>query len=354
MLKVAIALVPLVAWSSGLAAQEVRTEPGGPLFQSHEVLSLTIEGPLKSVFKERGQESSYHPGLLILVDAAGDTARLEIEIKTRGKNRLQRSVCSFPPLRVRFPSQSSARTPFAGQKTLKLVTHCRDRDEYEQYVIKEYLAYRTFNVLTELSFRVRLAHITYVDTDDGRRSETRYAFFIEHEERMAERNGWKALQIPAVAPHEVDRRQTALVDVFQYLIGHTDYSAFMAESDEDECCHNVKLIGTPVGPVFPVPYDFDGTGLVDARYAVPDERFGSRSVRERFFRGFCMFRDDVVAVLPLFRERREAIYALVEREATLAEKVRERAIDYYDEFYDVLSNEKRVERELVKECRPLP
>ena len=77
-------------------------------------------------------------------------------------------------------------TVFDGQNGIKLVSHCRDRDDDEQDVLKEY---RTFNLLTDESFRVRLARITYVDGEDDDDPVVRYAFFIEEAEAMAERLG---------------------------------------------------------------------------------------------------------------------------------------------------------------------
>ncbi len=322
-----------------------------PLFQSHDRLTLTIEAPLGTIFREREQESSYHPAVLIVGDSSGAVTRLDIQLKTRGNNRLQRSVCAFPPLRVRFPRDRTAGTVFRGQDRLKLVTHCQNRREYEQYVVLEYLIYRTFNLFTEASFRVRGAQITYVDTGAGGKRVTKQAFFIEEEERMAARNGWEILRVPGVAPQEVDPLQMSLVDVFQYMIGHTDYSAFVSESGRDECCHNVKLIGTPAGPVLPVPYDFDGSGVVSARYAVPDRRFGRRSVRDRVFRGGCLFRESVAEVLPIFRERQEDVYSLYRAESALQANVIERTLDYFDDFYVVLADSKKVDREFMKSCR---
>ena len=50
---------------------------------------------------------------------------------------------------------------FAGQKQLKLVTHCKRSRAFQQYVLLEYSAYRMYNLLTPQSFRARLANIDY-------------------------------------------------------------------------------------------------------------------------------------------------------------------------------------------------
>jgi hypothetical protein len=324
-----------------------------PLFSSHEVLELTIEAPFETVFKERGQESTDHPALLRYWAADGSRDSVPIEVKTRGKFRLQRSTCNFPPIRVDFPRGDVENTIFQGQNHLKLVTHCQNgRDEYEQQVILEYLVYRMLHVLTERTALTRLAHITYVDTDDDDLdSLTRYAFFIEDEEMVAARNGVSLLEVPQVSPWNYDQRQLILIDVFQYMIGNTDWDAYSKSEDQERCCHNQWVIGEPAGPVYPVPYDFDWSGLVDRRYAKPDPSLRIRDVRERQFRGVCRAREDIEAVLPLFVEKQAEIYDLFRNQPLLEERYVERSLDFLDDFYEIINDPKKVESRMLRDCR---
>lgn len=118
--------------------------------------------------------------------------RREVQIRPRGKFRLQRSTCSFPNIRLDFKKNQVENTVFQDQDRLKLVAHCQtNREEYQQQTLLDYLIYRSLNLLTDPSFRVRLAQITYVDTEEDDAPLTRYAFFIEDEDRMADRNGWR-------------------------------------------------------------------------------------------------------------------------------------------------------------------
>jgi len=352
-----IFLLPLaLVYGTALAAQDADSVEKGAnqiLFESSDVLELTIEAPLKTIFKEREQESSYHPGVMVLESTDGSRARLEIQVKTRGKFRLDRRNCGFPPLRIKFKSKQVENTVFEGQDRLKLVTHCQDkRDEYEQYVLLEYLVYRTYNLFTDLSFRVRLARINYVDTDGDRDPITKYAFFIEDEELMAARNGWDLLPVPAVSPFDYDHGQLNLVEVFQFLVGNTDWDAFSRAPDETECCHNIKVVGNAQGPVFPVPYDFDWTGLVSARYAKPDPSLSIHSVRQRLYRGVCVTGDQLGSTLPVFEGQKEAIYGLYENQDGLEEKQVKQAVEYLDDFYEIIADPKKVDREMRDECRP--
>jgi len=349
-----LVLIALVNGTALTAQDTDPTEKGANqiLFESQDLLTLTIEAPLETIFKERKQESSYYPGAVILENADGSRVRLDVEVKTRGKFRLDRRNCGFPPLRINFKTEQVENTVFAGQNKLKLVTHCQDkRDEYEQYVLLEYLVYRTHNLLTDMSFRVRLARINYVDTDEDRDPITKYAFFIEDDELMAARNGWDLLAVPMVSPFDYEPNQLNLVEVFQFLVGNTDWDSVSGPSDETECCHNLKVIGNMAGPVFPVPYDFDWTGMVSARYAKPDPKLSIRTVRQRLYRGVCLPGDQLVATIPEFQQRKERIYRLFQSQDGLEEKQLERAIEYLDEFYEIIQDPKKVEREMHDRCR---
>ncbi len=356
---VALLLWPLaaVAQQPEPAAEPIDTDV--PLFAAEDPLEITIEAPLKSIMKQRKQESDEMPATVTVRGPGGEEIHLPVEIRTRGKARLSKRVCKFPPLRLNFPTDSVVGTVFEGQDKLKLVTHCQEgRDEYEQYVLLEYLVYRTYRLFTDMCFRVRLARITYRNTEEDQEPVTRYGFLIEDEDMMAARVGWQYLELPAVPPPALDPENLALVEIFQYFIGNTDYSAFMREPEKTECCHNTKPVGTPTGPVYSIPYDFDLSGLLNTRYANRLyrgnlEKMGIRSVRERLYRGWCDSRPYVPAVLQQFREKREDIYALYRTQPGLDPELLEETLEYFDKFYEVIDDEQKTKRHIYDKCRQL-
>ena len=323
-----------------------------PLFQSHDILELRLEAPLRSVFRERGEESTDHPSVLQYLGPDGDTVRLDVGVRTRGFFRLQPRVCRFPPLRLNVRTSDMVGTLFEGQDKLKLVTHCQTgRDEYQRYLLHEYLAYRIYNVLTDVSFRVRLARVTYVDTGRDDDPITSWGFLIEDEEMLATRLGWQVLEVPSILPSDMDQRQLSIFELFQFLIANTDWSLYQTEEAREGRFHNTWYVGFPWGPVMPVPYDFDFSGLVNARYAQPASVTGLRSVRERRFWGVCRPPEHIAAVIPLFEERREAIADLVRTLPGLEQRDVEDTIEYIDEFYDIVLDTSRAEREILERCR---
>jgi hypothetical protein len=329
-----------------------RAEVGSvaPLFETDRPLRLELEAPLRSVFRQRRGERTYHPARLIYDETDGERVTLDAEVMLRGKSRADADVCQFPPLELKLPPERVTDTVFGGQHKLRMVTHCQPRSSGEQVLLLEYLVYRTFMLLTDLSYRVRLAHIAYVDTERGGRRTSHYAFFTEGEEAMAARNGWQTLSRKHVPRSQLELNQLSMVEVFQYMVGNTDWSILAPPSDED-CCHNMQLIGTPGSRVIPVPYDFDFAGVVDAPYAAPDPTLRIRSVRTRLYRGLCKHAGYLDRSLDRFRARKEAIYALYRQQEGLDDRQRRRVLRYFDEFYEVIDDPEKLRRELTAKCR---
>jgi len=327
--------------STGIATQTV---PG--LFDAHDLLELTLKANFDTIFKDRGNDRTYHPATLTFLAEESSFVSLDIKIKTRGKTRLRTGNCDFPPLRLNFKKKQVEHTLFANQDKLKLVTHCRtQRQAYEQYLLQEYLAYRVYNLLTDMSFRVRLARITYQDSAGRREPVTRLAFLIEDQEAMVKRNG--AISMEGKKAHQkwMDAEHMVLLAVYQYMIGNTDWSV--------AGLHNIKLIQQVSGIPSPiaVPYDFDYAGVVNAPYAIPAAELGMENVRERLYRGFCRPEVKWPPIFALFNQQREAIYALYQNQPLLDEKQIKSTLEYFDEFYKIINNPRKVKWEILRVCR---
>lgn len=318
--------------------------PPKELFASDEPIRFVLAADFDRLSGDRSQESEERPGRILIRDREGRPVEMDIEIKTRGNFRLKRSTCSLPPLRLDLPSSEPLGTIFDGQDKLKLVTHCRDRDSYRQNVMEEYLAYRIYNQLTDLSFRVQLAEITYVDTSGKEGPLTRMGFLLEDEDALAERTGGLMLEGRGAGPESFHGETIGTMYLFQYLIGNVDWSTVGP--------HNVKILRVEFDH-FPIPYDFDWSGLVDASYAGPNELTVDLhgSVRERVYWGACADHIDYQVVFSRFQEKRGAILGLVDELPELREDGRGEARDYFAEFYRIIDDPDRAQREIVRRCR---
>ena len=310
------------------------------LFDSDDPIEFTLTADWRAVAKDRGTGKRLHPGVLSYRSATGDTVSVNIQLHTRGHYRLR--ICEFPPLKLDFDRTDATQTVFAHQGSLKLVVQCRGSHAYANYLLEEYLIYRTYTLLTPQSFRVRLARATYIDTRAKGAPATRYAFFLEDDDRMARRNHMQVFAQQGIHQEETNFQQMGLVTLFQYLIGNTDWSV-AAE-------HNIVLIRDSAGTVFPVPYDFDWSGVIFTPYAQPDPRLGIRTVRERIYRGTCRTPDDFAPLFAQFNAVKDSIYALYRGQPDLEPKRVEQALGYYDDFYRTINEPRRAKHQLSDGC----
>ena len=321
------------------------TPPRAPdrLFEATEPLDITLKADFGAIAKNRGSDKPNHPGVLSYVTAAGDSVALDVQLHTRGHFRLGR--CQYPPLKVVFNREQTPRTTFAHQGSLKLTVQCRGGQGYANYLLEEYLIYRAYNLLTDRSFRVRLARVSYVDPSAKHAPETRRAFFVEDDDRMARRNTTQVFAEQGVTQDELNFEQTGLAMVFQYMIGNTDFAV--------TALHNIVLIRDSSGVVYPVPYDFDWSGVIWTPYAQPDSRLGIATVRQRLFRGTCRAPEELAPLFARFNARKDTMYALYRGMAAegLEAKRISQALDYYDEFFKTINDPGRTRREFLLACR---
>ncbi|UCG72389.1 MAG: hypothetical protein JSV45_14260 [Chromatiales bacterium] len=315
-----------------------------PLFQSHETLVLTLEAEFSSLRQDRNESTSpYRPAVLSYLSEDGETRSLSLQVKTRGTSRLTRGVdkCSMLLLMLNFRGSDTAGTPFAAQRDVPLVTHCRDRGNFEQYVIREYLAYRSFNLVTDKSLRVRPVRISYVEAG-GKPLTTRHAFVVEHFESMALRLGAENASGKAAAINVKKDFDLGVFYVFQFLIGNTDFSV--------RGPHNVLLLSEPDGRTIAVPYDLDSSGAVNARYAVPDARLKLPGVRMRRYRGFCEPTDVLQQVFDHYLERKDQFYALYDEQEGLTDYSQKKGLNYLDSFFRMLEDSRKIREKISYSC----
>jgi hypothetical protein len=208
-----------------------------PLFSSHEMLEMSIPLDFKTLCRPReNPDCDYQPTVLEYIDEHGQPITLPIEVRIRGGWRSLTKNCSAPLLFVRFDKNKTVDTPFDGQSMLPLTTHCGqglsieaaqnrvNPSQWEQFLLREYLAHLLYNEITDVSIRARLVHMTYPNPHKPGRKITNYAFFTEHFESVAARNGFELLSRHSFDPDKTHLGAANQVALFQYMIGNTDWS----------------------------------------------------------------------------------------------------------------------------------
>jgi len=272
----------------------------------------------------------------------GDSSISE-QIRVIARGNVRRQICYMPPLKLDFHNTTSPK--LYTLNSLKMVCACKPSVDYDQLLLKEYLVYKIYNLLTDKSFRVRLLNIRYENVNGKKKTVLQHAFLIEDVKEVAKRNGCKDLKKLKINSENTDRQQMTLVSIFQYMIGNTDWGVSVN--------HNTVLIQPKdsTSRPFVIPYDFDYCGLVDAEYAVPSEGLDLENVRQRMYRGYSRTLDEVNEVLAMFNKQKEKIYSLINNFQLLTQRNKKEIVQYLDDFYETINNEKQVKYVFIEGAR---
>lgn len=342
------ALVLNLAAASALMAQ---VQAGGPVkkdpyrssrfWESTKPYDLTLTVNLKQLQKDKGDPG---PWRMATVSHGDTTPRThKARVRTRGRSRLK--ICDrFPPIWVDFMKGDVKGTTLQRVNRFKLVSPCKYAPDYERYVIGEYNLYRVHALFTEISHRTRLIRLTVKDSGSGKVAFTKYAFAIEDLEDVAERVGGAKAAIQGLVAEDMHPRQLALMGVLQYMIGNTDFS-YSAK-------HNLEYINRD-GVFYPINFDYDQSGIINAAYAIPDPSLGIAKVTQRVYRGLCVPVDTLKAVIAEIKVKRPQVEALYRDELgkLMGTMASGNALRYLDGFYDEVANERTVQREIISKCR---
>jgi hypothetical protein len=318
-----------------------------PLFAAVDPIEITLTANFNAINKDHNPESTTrYPAVLTVAGADGAPKNIAVKLSARGHFRRMARNCSVVPLRVEFPKDGTAGTPFDGQTTLKLGTGCEDSKEYEQITLREYLPYPMFNLVTPLSFRARLARATYTDEKSKKKSTARYALFIEHENDVARRAEGRIVELPRLVFKDLDDQTLTRMMLFEYMIGNTDMSIW--------ALHNKRLIQLPSRTLIAVPYDFDLAGFVNAPYATPDRRLGLRTVVDRKYRGPCRTTDEFDQAAAAFRAKHADMVALIDSMRDMESATRKDAKEYLEGFFRSIDKPASIKKAFVDGCKAEP
>jgi hypothetical protein len=268
------------------------------------------------------------------------------QIRIIARGHIRKEICYMPPVKLNFHNNTSPK--LYPLNSLKMVLTCYENSNGDQLLLKEYLVYKIYNLITDRSFRVRLLNLRYEDTNPKKKPYTGHAFLIESDKALAKRNNCAELKNTRSHAEYTDRRQMTIVAIFQYMIGNTDFGV--------SANHNIILIqpakDSTARPIV-VPYDFDYAGLVDAYYAVPNEGLDIENVRQRLYRGFSRTEAELNEAIAIFNKQKANIYSLVNGFDLLTEKNRKNIIDYLEEFYKTINNSNQVKNLFIERARKM-
>ena len=301
-----------------------------------KIIDINLKTDIKQLLKKTDNDD-YRPCDISFKDSLAKTIALEAEVKPRGN--IRRSICYYPPLKIRIAKKDLSNMGLRKRyNTFKIVTHCKSGKGGDQLVLKEYLAYKLLNILTDRSFKVQLARLHYEDTKDKVKAITRLGFVIESNDRLEDRMGGTMKDTLNLKPKVLLREQYHLMCLFQYMIGNPDWGIGQL--------HNVKLIVKDSdNSILPIPYDFDYSGLVNASYAIPDPGLGIEKVTDRVFMGLKGGGRNFKKTVQLFLDKEKEIKKYVASFTGFNKSNCKFVNKYIASFYKVLHSHSKMKRE---------
>lgn len=302
-----------------------------PLFQSDEPLNLVLEADLITIINDKSEEPEYTPGLLIQRLEGYEIKAYEIKVRARGNTRRVTDLCDFPPLKFNFKKSQLSNTVFNGQDKLKFVSQCRQEDKFKNYVLEEYLIYKTYNLLTEESYKTRLVNITIKDIKLRVPAIEMTGFLIEDDESLAKRIKAREYKEAVYSQDSCLDSSLDRLSMFQFMIGNTDwYISTKHNTDVFQIKKDNSLI--------PVPFDFDFAGVINTAYARPSKEIPITEVRQRYFKGSCRDIEAYDSTVHIFNDKMEDIYALYNSFDLLPKSVIKKSLRYYTKFYKIMND----------------
>lgn len=313
-----------------------------PLFQDEKPLTARLNYAMSKI-KNSENDTTYFSSVLAYKNEKDGWDSLAITLRARGDFR--RKHCFFPPLRLKIKKNDAKETPFAGNKSLKLVVPCMVAKNSHDLIMKEYLCYQIYKAVTPYSFNTRLVDITLGNVS-GKQTKTYpvLAFFIEDDDLMAKRLDGKVIDSINVRPYQFHDTSAIRHDFFEFMVANTDWSSTFF--------HNIKVIQTASKKYIAIPYDFDMAGVVNAPYSVADESLNITSVRERLYRGFCRSDGLTEFMRAEYIRLEPKIIEVINRfEGSLDPKEFAGVRKYMDEFFTILKDDRKFKQSIAQKCR---
>lgn len=313
------------------------------LFESDDVLKATLKYDITSFIKNKTKGEYLDAELQIFYDENNPVTK-NIRIKARGNFR--RGHCTFPPLFLNFKTDKPDNPMYSNVKKVKIVTHCSASKVSEANVLREFLSYKLYNVITNRSFRVRLLDITYTDTGKKQKNYRAFGFAIEPAEIVVKRNNAVLVESPAIMGGNLVQEDADRAAMFQYMISNTDWRI--------KSGHNTKFMKSMTDitdKVITLPYDFDFSGLVGASYTFPQEWSHTESIYERDYLGYCRDNDgDYQKIIDLYLSKEKEVMQTIAGFNYLSEKDKKEVEKFTAGFFNEIKDSKDFIRKLRNDC----
>ena len=268
----------------------------------------------------------------------------KIDVSLRARGNFRRKNCFFTPIKMKIKKSASNGTIFTGNTSLKMVLPCKNERDNNDNIVKEFIAYKIYEILSPFHFKTRRLSIEFYDkTTRNKKTYLLKGFFIEDDDKLAKRFDSKILD-RKIPPLAMDDFNSVNLSYFNYMIGNTDFSSSHQ--------HNGKLLFYDK-KIIPIPYDFDLTGWVNPSYGKGVINRLGFDFKKRKYIGFKREPKNFDKVRNHYLLLKEKIFILVNSFKSEFDSNYEfdSMLAYLKDFYRILENDKLYYRLLVSQAK---
>ncbi|MDA8762681.1 hypothetical protein N9M92_00470 [Flavobacteriaceae bacterium] len=268
----------------------------------------------------------------------------DLEVSLRARGNFRRSKCYFPPIKMKIKKSKAEGSLFEGNKNLKLVVPCLIQDEKNDNIVQEFIAYKLYEKISPFHFQTRMVEIEFVEIKKNKTIvHNLKGFLIEDDKRVADRFEGKSFE-RYIHPKAMDDMTSIQNTMFQFMIGNTDFSVAYQ--------HNGKLLYVDK-KIYPLPYDFDLCGMVDASYAIVNTKLGINTVKDRKYRGFKRDESMVQEVRDQLLSKKAQFFQIIDDQQPRFELASEfeSTKTFLSSFYEILEDDRDFEKEVIQNMR---
>ena len=335
----------IVFFIIGISSKSIGQSDLDSIFRSADLLSIDLYSDFKGIIDTRwhedsakGGETEYYEAKILYGDE-GNQVEIPLRIKARGQFRRNPQYCKFPPLLLNFKKKEVKGTLFDGQDKVKMVTFCQDQPE----VIKEYVLYKMYNLITDWSFNVRLVNVRYINTPKNKKLYEKIGFLIEEDRKVAKRHDAEIIKKHHF-PFDLEPDNEAKVSMFQFMIGNPDW--YYSTGQNMDIMHPKDTTLLPRA----VPYDFDYSEFVNAAYTkpagVPDEYLAKKKI----FKGMCLSDEKLNEIIEYFNVMKPQFMDIINSNAYLPKYSKKECINYLEDFYTIINTQEMLQTEVLDTC----
>lgn len=330
--------VIFILLNSSLKAQKVFKQDS--LYSNKKPLKIKLNYSNKNLNKNTN-DSTFIKSKLIFFEKK---INKEIQVSLRARGNFRRKHCYFTPVKIKIKKSDASNTIFSDNRTLKLVLPCKNDRDKNDNILKEFIAYKIYEIISPYYFKTRRLEVDYTNQKNKKgKNYNLVGFLIEDDDRVAKRFDGKIVK-RKISPLAMDDFNSVNLSFFNFLIGNTDFSSAHQ--------HNGKLLFYKK-KIIPIPYDFDLTGWVKPKYGLGITNRLGYSFEERNYIGFKRGKNIYSKVRNHYLRLKEKIFNTVELYESEFEykKSYNLMIDYLREFYEILEDDKLYDNLIISEAK---